>query len=220
MKVIITAGPTYEPLDLVRRLTNFSTGKLGVGLAHFLFRQEWDVILLRGISATFPSSFSKMIPFSTTDSLIDELQDQSERSRKLGNEVNAMFHTAAVSDFRFGNITTKKGEKIRSIGKCSADSSLMAELIPTEKVISNLRSLFPNAFLAGWKYEVEGTHEDAFEKARRQIEENDTNLCVINGPAYGRGYAVMQRGKMPFHIDNVNQLYITLQKFVQAHHPS
>ena len=36
MRCIVTAGPTYEPLDEVRRLTNFSTGRLGIELANFL----------------------------------------------------------------------------------------------------------------------------------------------------------------------------------------
>ena len=52
MNCIVTAGPTYEPLDDVRRLTNFSTGRLGTELANFLAARGHKVILLIGTMAT------------------------------------------------------------------------------------------------------------------------------------------------------------------------
>ena len=51
MKCVVTAGPTYEPLDEVRRLTNFSTGNLGSGLANFLTERGHEVVLLIGYYA-------------------------------------------------------------------------------------------------------------------------------------------------------------------------
>ena len=56
MKCIVTAGPTYEPLDQVRRLTNFSTGRLGAGLAEYLVRRGHEVTLLLGELSTWPPS--------------------------------------------------------------------------------------------------------------------------------------------------------------------
>ena len=52
MHCIVTAGPTYEPIDQVRRLTNHSTGQLGTGLAKRLADDGHEVTLLRGRSAT------------------------------------------------------------------------------------------------------------------------------------------------------------------------
>ena len=54
MNCVITAGPTYEPLDDVRRLTNFSTGRLGTELANFLVAGGHNVTLLTGVQATWP----------------------------------------------------------------------------------------------------------------------------------------------------------------------
>ena len=54
MNCIVTAGPTFEPLDDVRRLTNFSTGRLGTELANFLAARGHKVTLLIGESATYP----------------------------------------------------------------------------------------------------------------------------------------------------------------------
>src|ERR1017187_8769832 len=53
MKCIVTAGPTYEPLDGVRRLTNFSSGRLGSELASFLTARGHETTLLIGQQATF-----------------------------------------------------------------------------------------------------------------------------------------------------------------------
>nr|HPO44145.1 phosphopantothenoylcysteine decarboxylase [Verrucomicrobiota bacterium] len=53
MRCVVTAGPTFEPLDAVRRLTNFSTGRLGSELADFLAARGHDVTLLRGEQATW-----------------------------------------------------------------------------------------------------------------------------------------------------------------------
>ena len=52
MNCIVTAGPTFEPLDEVRRLTNFSTGRLGMELANFLAARGHKVVLLIGETAT------------------------------------------------------------------------------------------------------------------------------------------------------------------------
>lgn len=226
MKIIVTAGPTYEVLDEVRRLTNRSTGRLGTGLARHFLDRGWEVTLLRGSASTFPCAIS-CVPFSTTASLDQTLQSQAS------NAVDAVFHAAAVSDFRFGKIQLKKGKSIQSIqsikgiesiesmGKLPTSlGALWVELIPTQKIISKLRRLFPNALIIGWKYEVDGTRADAFEKARAQIAENHTNLCVLNGSAYGNGYALLQKNGTPQHIENEKELYDALHNFVQTHQHS
>ena len=56
MNCIVTAGPTYEPLDDVRRLTNFSTGRLGTELANFLVARGHQVTLLISAQATYVGS--------------------------------------------------------------------------------------------------------------------------------------------------------------------
>ena len=53
MNCIVTAGPTYQPLDDVRRLTNFSTGRLGTELANFLAARGHQVTLLVGEQASY-----------------------------------------------------------------------------------------------------------------------------------------------------------------------
>ena len=100
VRCILTAGPTGEPLDQVRRLTNHSTGSLGTGLANHLVSLGHEVLLLRGELCTAPPPIAavEVIPFSSVADL----------SRKLLAQATVdpvrIFHAAAVSDFTFGPI--------------------------------------------------------------------------------------------------------------------
>lgn len=159
MKCIVTAGPTFEPLDEVRRLTNFSTGRLGSCLADYLQERmpQARTHLLRGLASTFQSaSTSEVQNFSTPADLLEKLR------RLATDQPCAIFHAAAVNDFGFGKIYEKREdgslEELHS-GKFSSRSErpLLAELVPTPKILPQLRDLFPRGFIVGWKYEVEGT---------------------------------------------------------------
>jgi phosphopantothenate---cysteine ligase (CTP) len=191
MNCIVTAGPTYEPLDKVRRLTNFSTGRLGTELANYLTAHGHDVTLLIGEQATWAGErrAGKIQVFTTTLDLRRRLKALSK------GEVHAVFHVAAVSDFRFGKVWVKAGEGIMKqvvSGKISTRAGLLtAELVPTPKLISDLRGWYPKAKLVGWKYEVDGNREHVIELAKRQLAECRTDLCVANGPGYGLGFGLV-----------------------------
>jgi len=189
MKCIVTAGPTYEPLDDVRRLTNFSTGRLGTELSEFLVSRGHDVTLLRGEQSTWPQPVkARVIPFTTTANLRDQL-------KAAATGVDAVFHAAAVSDFAFGKIwqRTRSGElnPIKAGKISSRVENIVAELVPTPKIIAELRDWFPGACLVGWKFEVDGSRESAVAAGRKQIADCRTNACVVNGPAYGNGFGLL-----------------------------
>ena len=95
--------------------------------------------------------------------------------------------------------------RIVSIGGSSRQSEtsrLLAELIPTPKLIAELRSLFPGAALVGWKYEVEGTRPEVLAKAAEQLAQNRTDACVANGPAYGAGFGWLEAGGAFRHLED------------------
>jgi len=216
MHCVVTAGPTYEPLDQVRRLTNFSTGRLGTELANHLASCGHEVTLLIGESATYsgPRRAAHVEIFSTT-------ADLEHRLRLASNQpVNAVFHAAAVSDFRFGKIWAGPGrdELLPSNpGKLSTKhGTLLAELLPTAKIIPQLRDWFPSATLIGWKYEVEGDRTRALEWARSQIAECRTNACVANGPAYGSGFGLVTATGDSSHWANPPALFEALAELLGA----
>ena len=215
MRCIVTAGPTYEPLDEVRRLTNFSTGRLGSELANFLAARGNEVVLLIGEQATYrgENHAGQVETFTTT-------ADLRERLRALGRgPAQAVFHAAAVSDFTFGKIWRQGpgGElkKIKSGKISSAEGSLLAELLPTPKILPELRQWFPKARLAGWKFEVEGNRTEAFRRAEKQMAECLTDACVANGPAYGEGFGLITREGKRTHLADAAALFEALAGFTQ-----
>jgi phosphopantothenoylcysteine synthetase/decarboxylase len=200
MNCIVTAGPTYEPLDDVRRLTNFSTGRLGTELANFLTAHGHTVTLLLGTMATHTGErrAQRVKWFTTTADLRAKLKAFS------GKKVDAIFHAAAVSDFAVGQIFTESspGEftALKAAKKISTRSGgLLVELVPTPKIIAELRGWFPHTKIIGWKYEADGTRAGAVRAARKQIADCATDACVANGPAYGKGFALVKpRGQKHF----------------------
>jgi phosphopantothenate---cysteine ligase (CTP) len=200
MNCIVTAGPTFEPLDDVRRLTNFSTGRLGTELANFLAARGHQVTLLIGESATYAGErkASSVKIFSTTADLRVKL-----RSFR-GKKVDAIFHAAAVSDFSFGKMFTRTAtgklkpfmppKKISTRG-----GSLLVELVPTPKIIAELRGWFPKAKITGWKFEADGVRACVLRAAKKQMADCVTDFCVANGPAYGKGFGLVAlRGEKHF----------------------
>ena len=212
MKCIVTAGPTYEPLDNVRRLTNFSTGRLGTELAEFLTSHGHEVTLLRGEQATWTQPIKgRLLNFTTTSDLREQL--------KSSPSCEAVFHAAAVSDFAFGNIWQRSatGELVPiKSGKISSRlQNLFAELVSTPKIIAELRDWFPKALLVGWKFEVDGDRDSALADGRKQIAETRTNACVVNGPAYGPGFGLLATEHR--HCADTEQLFQSLLAILPKH---
>jgi len=215
MHCVITAGPTYETMDNVRRLTNFSTGRLGTELANYLTERGHQVTLLLGEQATHcgERKVQRVEKFSTTENLLERFQLLAQQN------VGAVFHAAAVSDFRFGKIWLRSvaGElsEVQS-GKISTRAgTLLAELVPTPKVIAQLRDLFPAAKLVGWKYEVDGDRASVLAAAERQLHECHTDACVANGAAYGLGFGVVTGPGQSVHVRDLTALFAALEKLLK-----
>jgi len=209
---IVTAGPTYAPLDEVRRLINFSTGRLGSELANYLVSRGHSVTLLLGQQATWRGEFyaQELVNFGTTADLRARLQERK------GKSTDAVFHAAAVSDFTFGKVWQRLADGTLEpveAGKISSRiGSLFAELAPTVKIISELRSWFPGAFLVGWKYEIDGARSDAIAEAEEQIASCLTNACVANGRAYGSGFGLVSGPGKVTHLEDAPRLFVALEE--------
>jgi phosphopantothenate---cysteine ligase (CTP) len=211
MNCIITAGPTYESLDDVRRLTNFSTGRLGSELALFLTDKGHEVTLLIGEQATYRGEqrATRIEPFTTTANLRAQLETHARQP------VDAVFHAAAVSDFIFGKVwlraTNGELSEIKS-GKISTRTgTLMAELVPTTKIIASLREWYPKSKIVGWKFEVEAGREGVISLAEKQIAECRTDACVANGRAYGIGFGLVTGPGKCQHVTKPAELFSALE---------
>ena len=217
MNCVVTAGPTYEPLDEVRRLTNFSTGKLGTELSNFLAARGHKVLLLLGELATHHGSRQahRVERFSTTADLHAKLKLLS------GKKVDAIFHAAAVNDFAFGRLFAPneagKLAEIKAAKKIpTRDGKMLIELVPAPKIIAELRDWFPKAKITGWKFGADGGRAEANDAAKRQMSECRTDACVANGPAYGGGFGLATRDGNLVHLANAPLLFDALGKLLVA----
>lgn len=181
---LVTCGPAYEPIDDVRRITNQSTGELGTILSETLSVAGFDVLCLRGEMAIHPGPRDvRVVPFTTNASLLSFLEMLPDRPA-------AVFHAAALCDFLVHEVEgAGRARKIRS-----AVAELRLILRPAGKILPRLRPLFPAAVIVGWKYELEGSKENAMARAREQIAVSKSDACVVNGASYGAGFGFLARG--------------------------
>jgi phosphopantothenoylcysteine synthetase/decarboxylase len=181
MRIVITGGPASEPIDQVRFITNQSTGELAVKLARRFLAAGHHVELFLGRSAGWRLEAAR--PFQTNEDLQRSLSEVAERDR-----VEAVLHAAALSDFAVAQAIVS-GRKQGAAKKISSDAlSVDLQLVPKPKLIRRLRDLFANAYIVGWKFELEGTPRDVVHEGVQQVELNRTNACIVNGSAFGPGF--------------------------------
>ena len=146
MKVIVTCGPSYEPIDQVRRLTNFSTGELGVHLSNQLAHAGFEVFCLKGSGATHPGPGEqcRLSLFDTNDDLLELLKQTSE-----AHEIAAVFHVAALCDYKVMRVEDDQGRSCTSPKIASRSGALTISLEPATKVMAKMRLLFPKSILVG-----------------------------------------------------------------------
>ena len=198
MKIIVTTGPSYEPIDEVRRITNFSTGELGVLLGNALAADGHEVFCLRGVASTYPGPMDPRVqhfPFTTNDDLLEQITYLSRTQ-----EIGALLHVAALADYKVKHVIDERGSQQDAAKIESRSGSLTLTLEPARKVITKLRRLLPNARIIGWKYELNGSRAEALAKAWKQLRENATDACVVNGRAYGSGFGFCTP---PGHVEEI-----------------
>jgi phosphopantothenoylcysteine decarboxylase/phosphopantothenate--cysteine ligase len=216
MNCLVTAGPTYENLDEVRRLTNFSTGTLGIRLANYLADADHHVTLLLGQSST-----CRIEPHAHVTQTFSTTRDLERRLQACrGRGIQAVFHAAAVCDFAFGRVfigsSTAPLKELKSPKFPTRHEPLLVELVPTPKLIANLHRWFPAARIVGWKFEVVGDRRNAIATARHQIAAYRTDACVLNGPAYGDGYGWVTARRGPIrHLPDPTRLFEALRQFIE-----
>jgi phosphopantothenoylcysteine synthetase/decarboxylase len=180
MNVIITGGPSSEPIDEVRLITNRSTGELGLILAQAFWQSGHQASLFLGRLSQF--RHPQATYFDRNEDLLRMLREVSE-----SKSVNVVLHAAALADFQVTAV--RAGNQDVGLRKISSDHQILSvELAPKQKVLAGLRDLFPHALIVGWKLELEGSRNELIQEAIAQIKKNRTDACVVNGRAFGEGF--------------------------------
>jgi phosphopantothenoylcysteine decarboxylase/phosphopantothenate--cysteine ligase len=167
-KVLITAGPTWVPIDKVRVISNIATGQTGIFLAKELQKLGAKVTLLLGpIEACGLDKNINLIRFK----FFDELRDLIKKELK-SKKYDIFIHSAAVSDYR---PLKTYSYKIKSDIK-----NLKLSLIPTEKLIEMIKKIVPYIFLVGFKLETGVSSKKLISRAKSLIKRAKLDLAVAN----------------------------------------
>ena len=169
-KILVSAGPTQEPLDPVRFITNPSTGRMGFALASSAKRRGGEVILVSGPTNLPPPAFLrkqeggvKFIPVRTA------LQMRKAIFRNLKG-VDVLIMAAAVSDYRPKKVSKRKIKKRRG--------AFLLKLEPTPDILYEVGRRKEGRILVGFSIET----EDLVKNAKAKLRKKNLDLIVANDP--------------------------------------
>ncbi|HET6872941.1 MAG TPA: bifunctional phosphopantothenoylcysteine decarboxylase/phosphopantothenate--cysteine ligase CoaBC [Sporolactobacillaceae bacterium] len=172
-RVLITAGPTQEPIDPVRFLTNYSTGKMGYALAKAAKQLGAHVTLISGPTHLPRPSVDEFVPVQTTN-------DMYEAVHARFDQTDAVIKTAAVADFRPKNVAKQKVKKDKLAGNWAI------ELEANPDILKSLGERKTHQVLIGFAAETENIEANA----RAKIEKKRADLIVANDVSQeGAGFA-------------------------------
>jgi phosphopantothenoylcysteine decarboxylase/phosphopantothenate--cysteine ligase len=158
--VLITAGPTREPIDPVRYIGNRSSGKMGYALAEAALRRGAKVILITGPTALKPPSAAEVMQIQTAKQMRDAVINALDRS-------TIVIKAAAVSDFTVRN---PADQKIKRKGAITLD------LEPTTDILAEIAARKGLRIVVGFAAET----NDAMENARKKLHSKSLDAIVVN----------------------------------------
>jgi phosphopantothenoylcysteine decarboxylase/phosphopantothenate--cysteine ligase len=161
-RVLVTSGPTREPIDPVRYISNRSSGKMGHAVATAALRRGAEVILISGPTALTPPAGAVYVPVQTAE-------DMREAALQHLGRATIVIKAAAVADYR---VKQPSPNKIRS----RKDEDLTLPLVPNPDILRELAARKGEAFLVGFAAETHDVRANAAAKLRAK----GVDLLVVN----------------------------------------
>jgi len=163
--VLITAGPTHEPIDPVRYLGNRSSGKMGFALAEAALRRGAKVVLVSGPTALQPPSAAETFFVETAQQMRTAVLDRWEQA-------GLIIMAAAVADYQVKNV---------SQAKIKRKGAMELQLEPNPDILADLGSLRQASgrqtpMLIGFAAET----ENVLENARAKLAKKQVDAVVVN----------------------------------------
>ena len=167
LHIAVTAGPTQEPLDPVRYLTNHSTGKMGYAVARAAAMRGADVTLIHGPTALPPVKFTEDVPITTA-------QDMYEAVTSRFADMDILVMAAAVADYRPATVADDK------IKKKDGDLSI-------PDILGTIGPRKTKQFLCGFSMET----RDMVENSAAKLKKKNLDMVVANNlKVSGAGFGV------------------------------
>ena len=162
MHFLITAGPTREPIDPVRYLSNRSSGKMGYALAEAASEAGHEVTLISGPVAIATPPGVTVTPVETAQEMYDAVASRIA-------EADVAIFCAAVADYRVAAVASEKIKK--------SEDELTLTLVKNPDILGSARSVFGfGGFLVGFAAETTDLARHAFGKLKRK----ECDLVVAN----------------------------------------
>lgn len=162
-KAIVTAGPTYEKLDPVRFIGNYSTGKMGIALAEALAQQGATVSLILG-----PTHLRPTHPGIKTI-LVESADEMYLATIQEFDSCNIAILSAAVADYKPAHMATEKIKK--------ADDTLVLSLQKNKDILAHLGTIKkPNQILVGFALET----QNEIANAQLKLKKKNADYIILN----------------------------------------
>lgn len=159
--VLITAGPTQEPIDPVRYITNRSSGKMGYAMAEAAQRRGARVVLISGPVNLVPPAGVELVKVRTAHQMYDAVM------KHLGDS-SVIIKSAAVADYHIANVPMQKVKKTAT--------RLSLDLDPTVDILAEVGKKKGERLLIGFAAET----QNLVAEARRKLESKNCDMVVAN----------------------------------------
>jgi phosphopantothenoylcysteine decarboxylase/phosphopantothenate--cysteine ligase len=160
-RIVVTAGPTWEPIDPVRFVGNRSTGRMGFAVAREAFARGADVTLVVGPGTMEPPEGPRLVRVTTAEEMRMAVLEAAE-------DADAVVMAAAVADFRPREAASNKLKK--------EGGPPRLELVPTPDILSELGQVKGERVLVGFAAET----EDLEAAGRAKLQAKGLDLIVVN----------------------------------------
>jgi len=171
VSILVTGGPTPVPIDNVRRIVNRFRGKLGIKILEELYLRGADVLLIQGDGAYLPEKHQPYLVAKTYDDYYHKVMTE------LGHKDYAIgIFSAGVADYK---------PETTLPGKMSSGKSFSLNLVPTVKVIDEVKKQFPGLFMLTFKYQENISHDELMEIAHNRRDEGYPAIVANRGEEVG-----------------------------------
>lgn len=161
MRFLVTAGPTREPIDPVRYISNRSSGKMGYAIAHAALAAGHEVVLISGPVHIDPPHTAKLISVSTSDEMFYAVD-------RHVCDCDVFVMCAAVADYKPAKLSATK------IKKRAVNFSL--ELVRTRDILASLSTQDRKFLVVGFAAET----NDVEKNASKKLQEKKLDIVVAN----------------------------------------
>ena len=166
IRILVTGGPTPVPIDNIRRLTNRFTGRLGTRIAEELYLRGAKVKLIHGQGSYSPPNYLPHKIVATYEEYLDEVMSELQHDYRYG------IFSAAVADYKPAQVFS---------GKIPSGKLSKIDLVPTQKVIGEVKARFPSLKMITSKYQESVSHEELINIAKSRLQKGYQMVVANRG---------------------------------------